>query len=292
MELIDIITLWMTLGFMAGFIMYAFSKDRYRHMNEASVILEGLMLMAFCPLLGYLIMGWIGVALGVALDVWFVRSSWHAVVRRQKMNKMAGFFALRDMGIPTVEWFEATPETDLDPSILWTVRTALLDQDEDDMSLPRRIGVSSDVARAFIRSKWNRYGRNALGTKLGMFVAYPYFHADCSGTLMIEGGEVTVEGCEGDLWNLVDDGKVDFRFEFLGTDDVDEVFDILCTAIHPHAAKDLVDSVPRIVSALREDVKLGHPILMEWSATRCVDREGNPMPEDPSLVFYEARVVA
>ena len=292
MEPIDQITLVMALLVMSMFLFHGLKGERFRNMTRASVIILNLMLLAYMPVLGCVLMSWAGVLLGIAADVWLIKS-WSRWRRERDriLNKAAGFGALKEMGIPTVDWVDATPETELDPNILWTVRTAVIDQDADDMSLPRNVGVPVDEAKAFIKHHWNHFGTNIQGHKLGMFITYPYFHADYSGTLLIEGNEVTIEGCVGDLWNLVDDGHVDFRLEMFREDTKDEGLDWLKTDVPANVAEDLIASIAKITRYMREDIRLGNPVLLEWSACRHVDDNGEPLDEEDQLIFYEARVL-
>ena len=42
------------------------------------------------------------------------------------INKLQGFYELKKLGIPTVNWKQYTIEVELDEKRLWTVRVAVL----------------------------------------------------------------------------------------------------------------------------------------------------------------------
>ena len=65
------------------------------------------------------------------------------------MNKLMGFFELKDLDIPTIPWREYDMGIKLDSRILWTIRTAIFRG--DDLNLPRKVGVDSDEAELFAK---------------------------------------------------------------------------------------------------------------------------------------------
>ena len=42
-----------------------------------------------------------------------------------EINKLLGFYELRDSSLPSVPWKEYTPEVTLDDDKLWTIRSAI-----------------------------------------------------------------------------------------------------------------------------------------------------------------------
>lgn len=93
------------------------------------------------------------------------------------MNKLLGFFELKDSLLPTIPWRIFDKDVKLDSNMLWTVRTAV--HKGDDLNLPRCVGVSEKEAYDFALSTSKKYGEN------GMIIYYPYFIAEKSGTLNV-----------------------------------------------------------------------------------------------------------
>ena len=71
------------------------------------------------------------------------------------MNKLDGFYQLKTLTLPTVDWVEYKGQS-LDRDILWTVRSAVFSG--DDFNLPRAVGVSADEAERFAAAR-----RDSLG---------------------------------------------------------------------------------------------------------------------------------
>lgn len=63
------------------------------------------------------------------------------------MNKLDGFYELRDLNIPGVPWKEYSSSDQLDENMLYSVRVAV--QRGDDTSLPRLIGYLKSSAIKF-----------------------------------------------------------------------------------------------------------------------------------------------
>ena len=57
------------------------------------------------------------------------------------MNKLLGFYELKDSVLPTIPWKEFNKEVKLDSNILWTVRSAVYRG--EDLNLPRAVGVNA-----------------------------------------------------------------------------------------------------------------------------------------------------
>lgn len=56
-----------------------------------------------------------------------------------RMNKLFGFFELKDSLLPTIPWKIYNKDTKFDADILWTVRTAV--HHGEDLNLPRCVGA-------------------------------------------------------------------------------------------------------------------------------------------------------
>ena len=68
------------------------------------------------------------------------------------MNKLQGFYRLRQGGLPAVPWQTFSPDTRLEEGILWTVRSAV--ERGDDQNLPRLVGAPAAEAAAFALAGW------------------------------------------------------------------------------------------------------------------------------------------
>lgn len=111
------------------------------------------------------------------------------------MNKLMGFYELKDMNIPSVPWKEYTSETRLKSHMLWTVRTAVFNG--DDLNLPRKVGVVAEEAQQFGDKMLKEF------EKKGITIYYPYFIANKSGNLNVFSDKIVIEAVKDDLWNLV-----------------------------------------------------------------------------------------
>ena len=77
------------------------------------------------------------------------------------MNKLMGFFELRDSGLPTIPWREYTGTEVLQPDLLWTVRSAVYRG--ADQNLPRVVGVTAEEAETFARDLHDRQKDAGMG---------------------------------------------------------------------------------------------------------------------------------
>ena len=195
------------------------------------------------------------------------------------MNKLMGFYELRDLAIPTIPWKEYKPGIELPNNYLWTIRSAVVRG--NDLNLPRLIGKSATEAVAFANNLYKRLDGN------GIVIYYPYFIAHKSGTLNVFFDKIVIEAIKDDLWNLVTNQDLD----------VSMTYDRQNHLISSYRNKEFLDSnetnqllkyAKKISSIYRDEILEGNTILLEWSfASPCsIDKE--PIDE-PSLVFYEVR---
>ena len=54
------------------------------------------------------------------------------------MNKLMGFYELKNMQLPSIPWAEYTGNEPFSEQLLWTVRSAVFHG--DDLNLPRIVG--------------------------------------------------------------------------------------------------------------------------------------------------------
>jgi len=194
------------------------------------------------------------------------------------MNKLMGFYELREMSLPSIPWKEYTPDVELDPNILWTIRTAVYKG--KDLNLPRKVGVDSIKAKRFGDKIYNEL------IDIGMVIYYPYFVAKKSGNLNVYQNKVVIEAVKNDLWNLV---SLSDR----------EVTIIINEGIHYNGnaeflekeeIKSLMNHVPEIRKLFRSELISGENILLEWSYAFNCDINARPIG-NKYLVFYEARTI-
>jgi hypothetical protein len=195
------------------------------------------------------------------------------------MNKLEGFLALRESGLPSVPWKEYTKETILDNNILWTVRSAVAVG--EDLNLPRIVGANAAEAKDFAENLLNSLEVNDL------VLYYPYFIALKSGVIDISRGRVVIEAVKEDLWNLVTYNKKDVTIIF-DNDNLDFVGN--SNFLSQEELYDLIDHCVVIKNKFLVQINTGKSILLEWSFACKADINKECVGE-PSLVFYEIRTV-
>ena len=195
------------------------------------------------------------------------------------MNKLMGFYELKDINIPTAPWETYSKDVVLDSSMLWTIRVAV--KSGDDLNLPRAVGVTAEAAASKGNVLLEKY------RDIGIVIYYPYFIADKSGVIDIKGNRTVIEAVDKDLWNLVTHGRKDITIiledasakhigneDFLSTEELDT----------------LLKYVNRIKSYYREVMNEGKSIIAEWSFAYNTDIDHRPLGEK-HLVFYELRSI-
>lgn len=195
------------------------------------------------------------------------------------MNKLLGFYELKESRLPAIEWKEYKPGTVLREDILWTVRSAVYSG--EDMNLPRKVGIEAKDAMEFA---------NQLYSKLkdkGMVVYYPYFVADKSGTLQVSWNINVIEAVKDDLWNLVTYSKRDVTLQFI---DGQEIVDGDENFLSMVEKQELLKYTAMVKHMFRDELLEGKDALLEWSYAYESDIEHRPIG-DRKLVFYEARTI-
>ena len=196
------------------------------------------------------------------------------------MNKLMGFFELKDSDLPAVPWKEFNEKVCFDDKLLWTVRTAV--EKGEDLNLPRVVGVKAEEAYESAVKLYKKY------RDIGMVVYYPYFIAEKSGTLYVDNSRTVIEAVEADLWNYVTYNKKDVTViigrdnsvcvegngEFLDEKEIEEL------RLYASKAKGM----------FRENIARGEGVLLEWSYAYNSDLNKQPVG-DRYLVFYEIRTV-
>lgn len=195
------------------------------------------------------------------------------------MNKLMGFYELKDINIPSVPWKKYSTDAVLSPDILWTIRTAVYRG--NDLNLPRKVGIDAKSAKIFA----DKMLRELEGK--GMVVYYPYFIANKSGTLDVFSDRIVIESVKKDLWNLVtySDREVTIIIDSEGKKKIGNK-DFLKDAE--------IENIEKYVATIRrsfKDVLLeGKSVLLEWSFANKCDINMHPIDEE-FLVFYEIRTL-
>lgn len=195
------------------------------------------------------------------------------------MNKLEGFYELRKSGLPAVPWMKYEKGCFLDPTMLWTIRSAV--EHGDDLNLPRIIGVSAEKAHSFAEELMSRMKDQDL------ILYYPYFIAKKSGVIEVSPNRIVIEAVHEDLWNLVTYNNKDTTIIF-SDDDVeirgDETF------FSSDELYELVDFSVLIRKRFSNYIGNGKSVFLEWSYACKSDINKNCI-ETPRLVFYEIRTV-
>ncbi|AMP20038.1 hypothetical protein AZF37_01580 [endosymbiont 'TC1' of Trimyema compressum] len=82
------------------------------------------------------------------------------------MNKLMGFYELKDSSLPTVPWQEYTGQAILPEGFLWTIRTAVYKG--RDIGLTRYVGIGTKEANKKLIELYRKY------KEIGMVVYYPF----------------------------------------------------------------------------------------------------------------------
>ena len=195
------------------------------------------------------------------------------------MNKLLGFYELKEMNLPSIPWEEYTGYEHMDDSLLWTVRSAVYIG--NDLNLPRVVGVKSDEATKFALGLLKKMENK------GIVLFYPYFIAAKSGTLNVFSNKVVIEAVKDDLWNLVtySDREVTLIISDMG---------ILCNGnkefISAVELSQLLACIPEIKKNFRDELQSGESVMLEWSFAFNCDVQKKKSGSE-YLVFYEARTV-
>lgn len=195
------------------------------------------------------------------------------------MNKLYGFYELKDLNIPSIEWMEFTEDTKLDKNLLWSVRTSVFTG--KDVSLPRKIGVPAEEAETFGKRLLLKYANN------GLIVYYPFFLAKKSGTLMIQKDSVIIDAVEGDLWNLVDNNQIDVHLA-LNADN--KLISKSSDFLDNNEINEIIKYIPVIKKSFYRDLLVGKSVLLEWSFS-CKSSIDKKCIGNTELVFFELRTV-
>lgn len=195
------------------------------------------------------------------------------------MNKLLGFYELKDSVLPTIPWKEFNKDVKLDDNVLWTVRSAVYRG--EDLNLPRAVGVNASEAYVFASDLFDKMQNK------GIVVYYPYFLAEKSGNINIFQNKIVIEAVKEDLWNLVTYADRDVTIEVVG-DTVwyngDENF------LSEDELEKLLFNAKRAKQMFRDELLEGKSAMLEWSFAYPSNLDKKRSGQK-YLVFYEARTV-
>ncbi len=195
------------------------------------------------------------------------------------MNKLLGFYELKDSVLPTIPWKEFNKDVRLDSNVLWTVRSAVYRG--EDLNLPRAVGVSASEAYVFASDLLDKMQNK------GIVVYYPYFLAEKSGNINIFSNKIVIEAVKEDLWNLVTYADRDVTIEVIGDSVLyngDEKF------ISQEEFEKLLFNARRAKQMFRDELLEGKSAMLEWSFAYPSDLDKKRSGQK-YLVFYEARTI-
>ena len=197
------------------------------------------------------------------------------------MNKLEGFFKLKETRLPTVNWVMFGAGDKLSPDFLWTVRCAKLSG--ADFSLPRKVGAKAEEAEKFAEKLYAKLGGN------GIVITYPFFVAEMSGVIIADSEKCEIECVLGDLWNLVEGGAPDFSavYDLKGNKVIRTLGDM---RISENDEKELLNYAGVLRLNLREEIAEGKRAYAEWSYAFDCGADGSPTGSR-HLIFYELRTI-
>lgn len=195
------------------------------------------------------------------------------------MNKLMGFYELKNMSLPSIPWEEYSGKEELSTDYLWTIRSAIFHG--DDLNLPRLVGGNRDEAKTFADKLLDDIKDK------GIVIYYPYFLANKSGTLNIYKDEIVIEAVKADLWNLVTnmDREVTIRVRDNG-----EKINGNKSFLLKNEKQQILKYVNEVRHLFRDDMIEGKGVLLEWSFAQKCNTNKEPVGEE-YLIFYEARTI-
>lgn len=195
------------------------------------------------------------------------------------MNKMMGFYELKESGLPAIRWKEFEKTTSLDKRNLWTIRSAV--QRGSDINLPRLVGACAEEAEEFALELYEKIKNN------GMVIYYPYFLAEKSGTVNVYKDKIVIEAVKEDLWNLVSYSDCEVTILIQG-----EQIDFCGNRyfINQNELMELLLYAKRIRGMFRQELVEGKSVLLEWSYAYDSDIEKKRIGKN-YLIFYEIRTI-
>ena len=195
------------------------------------------------------------------------------------MNKLMGFFELREMNLPSVPWKRYTGIEEFSIQYLWTIRSAVYRG--NDLNLPRLVGKTAEEAKIFADKLLSKIQDR------GMVIYYPYFIANKSGTLCVGNDKVIIEAVKDDLWNLVTYSEREVTI-IAGSSGVQTIGNK--QFLSDEELQEIKRYIPEVKRIFRNDILEGKDVLLEWSFAVTCDQDRKKIG-DEKLLFYEVRTI-
>lgn len=195
------------------------------------------------------------------------------------MNKLMGFFELREMNLPSVPWKRYTGIEKFSTQYLWTIRSAVYRG--NDLNLPRLVGKTAEEAKIFADNLLSKIQDR------GMVIYYPYFIANKSGTLCIGNDKVIIEAVKDDLWNLVTYSEREVTI-IVASNGVQTIGNK--QFLSEEELQEIKRYIPEVKRIFRNDILEGKEVLLEWSFAVTCDQDRKKIG-DEKLLFYEVRTI-
>lgn len=195
------------------------------------------------------------------------------------MNKLEGLYELKRLNIPAIDWQIYEHDTKLDDEHLWTIRTAVYQG--NDLSLPRLFGQNAVTSQKFAEQALMQLENR------GIVIYYPYLIAEKSGNLQIGDCRIVIEAVEGDLSNLLTDGKVDVTYVW---ENAEQRVTGNCNFLSINEREQIKSYVEylrrRYMDVFREGKELQLEFSFAFESSETGKRKG-----ERKLVFFEIRTV-
>ena len=193
----------------------------------------------------------------------------------QRVNKYQGLLLLKQYDLPTITWDIFTYDTTLPSICRWTLRA--VKEAGNDFGLPIFFNLSSDDAIHIGRNMLNQYLKNNY-----IFLIYPYFSSEKTGTILIDLDRSIIEAVREDCCNLTRHSKLDISIVYKNTREV--VFGDI-----GFFDKTEISLIENYVSRLRRqffrDLLGGSIVVLEWSFASYSGGKKN------DFIFQELRII-
>lgn len=147
------------------------------------------------------------------------------------MKVLQNDYILKSLDLPTVEWKQYFPDTELTQDILWSIKVEEIpspnqekepeekkstffslfrkSKKESDKQSEGIIGVDAKSAKEFAKKKLAH-----LNQKKQAIIYYPYYTVVKSGILDINRERIVIEGTKGDISNMVTHNRIEVTMIF------------------------------------------------------------------------------
>ena len=194
------------------------------------------------------------------------------------MKIMQNHYLFDCLDLPTIEWKQYFPSTELDNELLWTIKIESKNTTENQLKKSKK----DDPIQKFIRSipilnekkQTSHIGIDAVSARKAgnrfykklntgeIVLYYPYYTVLKSGIIDINKERTVIEATKGNIQNLVKGNKVDITMIFK-----DDDLEIIGNEKFFHLLEtiELVDCCKKIKRRCARDIELGKNLQFYWS---------------------------